>query len=83
MIFLSIVQAIKVYTEQLLESHRGQGMEIYWRDNFICPSEDEYRTMTVRSKVYRYTYAQIFMRVFFNSIYHFQKLEVCSCSLLD
>lgn len=41
-------EATKVYTEQLLELHRGQGMEIYWRDNFQCPSEEEYKTMTVR-----------------------------------
>ena len=26
--------AVGVYTEQMLELHRGQGMEIYWRDNF-------------------------------------------------
>ena len=26
--------AVSVYTEQMLELHRGQGMEIYWRDNF-------------------------------------------------
>ncbi|XP_046392537.1 geranylgeranyl pyrophosphate synthase isoform X2 [Ischnura elegans] len=39
--------ATKVYTEQLLELHRGQGIEIYWRDNFTCPSEEEYRQMTI------------------------------------
>ncbi len=31
-----------------MELHRGQGMEIYWRDNHTCPSEEEYRDMTVR-----------------------------------
>lgn len=41
-------EAVAVYTEQLLELHRGQGMEIYWRDNYTCPSEEEYRTMTIR-----------------------------------
>lgn len=41
-------EATEVYTEQLLELHRGQGMEIYWRDNYICPSEEEYREMTIR-----------------------------------
>jgi len=41
-------QATKVYTEQLLELHRGQGMEIYWRDSFTCPSESDYKLMTVR-----------------------------------
>lgn len=39
--------ATKVYTEQLLELHRGQGMEIYWRDNFLCPEESEYKLMTI------------------------------------
>ena len=24
------------------------GMEIYWRDNFICPSEEEYKIMITR-----------------------------------
>lgn len=41
-------EAVAVYTEQLLELHRGQGMEIYWRDNYTCPTEEEYRTMTIR-----------------------------------
>ncbi|XP_073978997.1 geranylgeranyl pyrophosphate synthase quemao [Rhodnius prolixus] len=41
-------EATTVYTEQLLELHRGQGMEIYWRDNFTCPTEDEYKTMTIK-----------------------------------
>ncbi|KAK9871185.1 hypothetical protein WA026_011466 [Henosepilachna vigintioctopunctata] len=41
-------EAVKVYTEQLLELHRGQGMELYWRDNFKCPTEDEYKQMTKR-----------------------------------
>ncbi|CAH0394222.1 unnamed protein product [Bemisia tabaci] len=40
-------EATSVYTEQLLKLHRGQGMEIYWRDNYLCPSEEEYRTMTM------------------------------------
>lgn len=42
-------QATKVYMEQLLELHRGQGMEIFWRDNYVCPSEADYKTMTIRS----------------------------------
>ena len=25
-----------------------QGMEIYWRDNFLCPSEEDYRLMISR-----------------------------------
>lgn len=48
---VNFLQATTVYTEQLLELHRGQGMEIYWRDNFTCPTEEEYNQMTMRSKV--------------------------------
>jgi geranylgeranyl diphosphate synthase type 3 len=42
--------ATRVYTEQLLELHQGQGMEIYWRENYICPSVEEYQEMVKRSK---------------------------------
>ncbi|KAG8233166.1 hypothetical protein J437_LFUL012591 [Ladona fulva] len=49
--FRQINRATKVYTEQLLELHRGQGMEIYWRDSFTCPSEEEYKKMTIMSKM--------------------------------
>lgn len=41
-------EATQVYTEQLLELHRGQGIEIYWRDNYICPTEAEYKHMTMK-----------------------------------
>lgn len=40
--------ATKIYTEQMLELHRGQGMEIYWRDNLICPTESDYKLMVIR-----------------------------------
>lgn len=51
-----------MYTEQLLDLHRGQGMEIYWRDNFQCPSEDEYKEMTIKSE-----YKGIILRCVFPS----------------
>lgn len=41
-------QTGKIYTEQILEIHRGQGMDIYYRDNFICPSESDYKQMAIR-----------------------------------
>jgi len=37
--------ATTVFTKQMLELHGGQGMDIYWRDSFICPSEEEYKKM--------------------------------------
>ncbi|ORX84338.1 geranylgeranyl pyrophosphate synthase-like protein [Anaeromyces robustus] len=33
---------ITIYTDELLNLHRGQGMEIYFRDSSICPTEDDY-----------------------------------------
>ncbi|CAH1106030.1 unnamed protein product [Psylliodes chrysocephalus] len=41
-------QAISIALEQILELYRGQGMEIFWRDNFHCPSEEEYKQMVIR-----------------------------------
>ncbi|KAG0140973.1 hypothetical protein CROQUDRAFT_674369 [Cronartium quercuum f. sp. fusiforme G11] len=31
--------------EELLQLHRGQGMDLYWRDSLTCPSEEEYLQM--------------------------------------
>ncbi|XP_056633514.1 terpene synthase [Diorhabda carinulata] len=41
-------EAISIALEQILELYRGQGMEIFWRDNFSCPTEDEYKQMVIR-----------------------------------
>jgi geranylgeranyl diphosphate synthase type 3 len=35
--------------EQLLELHRGQGMEIWFRDNFVCPTEEDYKSLVNKS----------------------------------
>ncbi len=48
MIKLDHPKAVGIFNEQMLELHRGQGMEIYWRDNFQCPTEEEYKKMTIR-----------------------------------
>ncbi|KAK2625845.1 hypothetical protein QTJ16_005157 [Diplocarpon rosae] len=37
--------AISIYTEELLNLHRGQGMDLFWRDTLTCPSEDDYLEM--------------------------------------
>jgi geranylgeranyl diphosphate synthase type 3 len=34
-----------IVTEELLSLHRGQGLEILWRDSLNCPSEEEYISM--------------------------------------
>lgn len=38
-------QAISIYTEELLNLHRGQGMDLFWRDTLTCPSEEDYLEM--------------------------------------
>lgn len=38
-------EAVKIYTEELLNLHRGQGMDLFWRDTLTCPSEDDYLEM--------------------------------------
>ena len=42
---LKNVSAIDVYVKELLNLHRGQGMDLFWRDTLTCPSEDEYLEM--------------------------------------
>lgn len=36
---------IDIFTEELINLHRGQGMELYWRDSLTCPSEEDYLEM--------------------------------------
>ncbi|KAF1829120.1 geranylgeranyl pyrophosphate synthetase [Decorospora gaudefroyi] len=36
---------IHIFTEELLNLHRGQGMDLYWRDSLTCPSEADYLEM--------------------------------------
>ncbi|KAI0821181.1 isoprenoid synthase domain-containing protein [Irpex lacteus] len=35
----------KIVTEELLSLHRGQGLELLWRDSLQCPTEEEYIAM--------------------------------------
>ncbi|KAK1924587.1 isoprenoid synthase domain-containing protein [Papiliotrema laurentii] len=34
-------------TDELLNLHRGQGMDLYWRDSLTCPTEEEYVQMVL------------------------------------
>ncbi|GJE94640.1 terpenoid synthase [Phanerochaete sordida] len=38
-------QLDRVVTEELLSLHRGQGLELLWRDSLQCPTEEEYIAM--------------------------------------
>jgi len=67
-------EATKVYTEQLLELHRGQGMEIYWRDNFQCPTEADYKLMTIRKTGGLFMLAIRLMQLFSDNKKDFSRL---------
>jgi geranylgeranyl diphosphate synthase type 3 len=45
---------VAIFTEELIELHQGQGLELFWRDNLICPTESEYIAMVNNSKSYIY-----------------------------
>jgi geranylgeranyl diphosphate synthase type 3 len=36
---------IQIFTEELINLHRGQGMDLFWRDTLTCPTEADYLEM--------------------------------------
>lgn len=38
-------EAMETFTTEMLNLHRGQGMDLYWRDTLTCPTEDDYLEM--------------------------------------
>ncbi|TPX13259.1 uncharacterized protein E0L32_006232 [Thyridium curvatum] len=38
-------KVLSIFAEELLNLHRGQGMDLYWRDSLTCPTEDDYLEM--------------------------------------
>ena len=38
-------EALRIYTDELCNLHRGQGMDLFWRDTLTCPTEDDYLEM--------------------------------------
>lgn len=43
---------VNCYIAELLSLHRGQGLEILWRDSLQCPTEEQYITMVNNSALY-------------------------------
>ncbi|KAF7324779.1 hypothetical protein MKEN_00519700 [Mycena kentingensis (nom. inval.)] len=41
----SQTELIGIITSELLSLHRGQGLELLWRDSLSCPTEDQYVDM--------------------------------------
>eukprot|EP00462_Mataza_sp_D1_P021937 CAMPEP_0175145210 /NCGR_PEP_ID=MMETSP0087-20121206/14620_1 /TAXON_ID=136419 /ORGANISM="Unknown Unknown, Strain D1" /LENGTH=361 /DNA_ID=CAMNT_0016429883 /DNA_START=17 /DNA_END=1102 /DNA_ORIENTATION=+ len=40
-------RALHFFIVEMLNLHRGQGLDIYWRDNLKCPSIEEYEGMVI------------------------------------
>ncbi|KAI5467114.1 geranylgeranyl pyrophosphate synthetase [Mariannaea sp. PMI_226] len=38
-------ETISMFAEELVNLHRGQGMDLFWRDTLTCPTEDDYLEM--------------------------------------
>ncbi|KAG6038602.1 hypothetical protein E4U41_003998 [Claviceps citrina] len=38
-------RSISVFADELVNLHRGQGMDLFWRDTLSCPTEDDYLEM--------------------------------------
>lgn len=38
-------RATEIYVDALIHLHRGQGMDVFWRDSLICPTEEDYLDM--------------------------------------
>ncbi|KAK6841769.1 putative farnesyltranstransferase (al-3) [Apiospora arundinis] len=38
-------KAISIYMDELLNLHRGQGMDLFWRDTLTVPTEEDYLEM--------------------------------------
>ncbi|KAF8514327.1 terpenoid synthase [Hysterangium stoloniferum] len=39
------IELERIVTDELLNLHRGQGLDLLWRDNLVCPTEEEYINM--------------------------------------
>jgi geranylgeranyl diphosphate synthase, type III len=44
-IYSGIAVDIHAHVDELINLHRGQGMDLYWRDSLTCPTEEEYVEM--------------------------------------
>jgi geranylgeranyl diphosphate synthase type 3 len=41
----TFIPALKIFNEEMLNLHRGQGMDLFWRDTLTIPTEDDYLKM--------------------------------------
>ncbi|XP_063675104.1 geranylgeranyl pyrophosphate synthase-like isoform X2 [Bolinopsis microptera] len=41
-------EASKIFHDWMIKLHQGQGLDIHWRDHYICPTVDEYIDMVLK-----------------------------------
>ncbi|VIO87614.1 geranylgeranyl pyrophosphate synthetase, putative [Brugia malayi] len=73
-ILLGKFEAVEIFTEQLLELHRGQGKELYWRDIVQCPTEEEYEQMAMQKTGGLFALTVQLMELFGKKQYDFKSL---------
>ncbi|XP_012055904.1 PREDICTED: geranylgeranyl pyrophosphate synthase-like [Atta cephalotes] len=44
--------AVKILIEQFIEYYKGQGMDLYWKEKFICPKEKDYNILALRKSAW-------------------------------
>ena len=40
-------KAMDIYVKEMLNLHKGQGYDIYWREHTLCPTEEQYKQMVM------------------------------------
>src|SRR2546427_586364 len=67
-------EAIKITTEHNTDLQLGQGIDVYWRDHMICPSEEEYVHFVCRKTGGLFNMAMKLMQLFTEDKRDFRKL---------
>eukprot|EP00126_Sphaerothecum_destruens_P012950 Sdes_comp22154_c0_seq1m20671 len=63
-LLLNSPEAVNIFTEEMIELHRGQGLDIYFRDHQACPSEQQYKEMVERKTAGLFRLAIKLMQLF-------------------
>ena len=58
-------RAVQVFLDEMLNLHRGQGLDIFWRDNNVCPTEEEYIHMVKNKTGGLFRLSVLLMQVLF------------------
>ncbi|VDD91989.1 unnamed protein product [Enterobius vermicularis] len=67
-------KAVEIFAEEMLELHRGQGKEIFWRDTIQCPTEDEYNQMVLQKTGGLFSLAVRLMELYSKNKFNFKPL---------